>query len=192
MTEQNSCYHHTIANFYSWSQVQWSISDRTVAKLVTRQCSFFSTYFEGYWPQLSLIRSCLPSNKTWQWLESEPAITPKLFATYLIVQEREEKWECLTIREVQLPCALLASGACTLPVAIHHIPLPPQASNVQNHLLMAQLWIHKLQRKESLHDTQQTRLCSPLSSWSGPTPRVEGLQCQNQGYQCRDRENPLK
>jgi hypothetical protein len=59
---------NTIANFYWWSQVQWSISDRTIAKVPTRQCSFFSTYFEGYWPQLSLIRSCLPSNKTWQWL----------------------------------------------------------------------------------------------------------------------------
>jgi hypothetical protein len=78
-------------------QVQWSISDQTVAKVATRQCSFFSTYFEGYWPQLSLIRSCLPSNKTWQWLYFRTMKKKKGFTTCLIIGFFQLWWSLATL-----------------------------------------------------------------------------------------------
>jgi hypothetical protein len=63
------------------------------------------------------------------WLESEPSdYTPKLLGTHLIAQRTRREVGVPDIpgamaltTAVQLPCALLASGACTLLVATHHI-----------------------------------------------------------------------
>jgi hypothetical protein len=59
------------------------------------------------------------------WLESEPSdYTPKLLGTHLIAQRTRREVGVPDIpgamaltTAVQLPCALLASGACTLLVA---------------------------------------------------------------------------
>jgi hypothetical protein len=108
-----------------------------------REDAVFTTCFEDFIEHSCVSNKVMPDFKTWHGWKVNPVTTPKLLGIYLIAQRTRREVGVPDIpgamaptTAVQLPCALLASGACTLLVATHHIH--PQTSGVRSYLSMRQ------------------------------------------------------